>query len=150
MLSVNIVFCLFLFGVSGSSQGYHVVYSTSLWTADIPQHSLVPICPHSFLLSTSSLFVCVLSFAIHLWLVLLFAVKSCFPLHVFMQSVFFQDLFLLFLLCFLTFLFLFWASPEGEVQHSRYEARDPHVSGVQHPWTQRTPTVQTCPRQAWR
>lgn len=50
-----------------------------------------------------------------------------------------------------TFFFLFHSPPkEREIQHSRYEARDPDVSGVQYPRTKRTPTVQTCPRQAWR
>ena len=38
--------------------------------------------------------------------------------------------------------------PEREVQHSRYEARDPYVSRVQHSRTKWAPTVQT--RQAWR
>lgn len=57
-----------------------------------------------------------------------------------------RQVYFLFLLYFLTLVFLF---SEGEVQYSRYEARDPHVSRVQHPGTQRTSAVQTCPWQAW-
>lgn len=55
-----------------------------------------------------------------------------------------------FLFFFFLFAHMFLSLTEGEVQYPRYEARDPHVSRVQHSRTKRTSAVPTCPRKAGR
>lgn len=64
-----------------------------------------------------------------------------------------SDSLCLFFICTLFFsyvftnMYTFFSVPlAGEVQYSRYETRDTHVSGVQHPRTKWTPSVQACPR----